>query len=145
MKISLTIFTILIPILSFSQNDLEERIENLPIYIHSGCDTINHRTQWGSELGELDLEIKIVTARENRNKISITGIVQDRKTGEPLPDSEIFTATFQDDYCEIIQYLTTTDKDGTFKIEFRNSENLSLFFQSQSYRGLELKIGELKK
>ena len=145
MKISLTILTILIPVLSFSQNNLEERIENLPISIHSGCDTVNHRTKWGMQLGELGLEFKIQTAEKNGDQISIVGYVRERLTEDPLANTQIFTATYQGDSCDIFELLATTDKNGRFEIEFENSENLSLFFRALSYRGLELKIGALKQ
>tara|TARA_R110002050_G_scaffold281059_1_gene428295 strand:- start:597 stop:1031 length:435 start_codon:yes stop_codon:yes gene_type:complete len=142
MKDSLIILIILIPILSFSQT-LEEKIENLPISYHSGCDTLNHRTQWGYQEGELALDIEIESAVIKKDKISICGILQDKQTEEPVPYGQIFTAIFQDDYCEIIKFLTSTNKNGRFEVNFQNSEDLSLIFEFVSYLTLELKIGEL--
>ena len=144
MKISLTILIILLPAFSFAQN-LRERIEKLPLSYHSGCDTSTHTPQQGWELGELDLVLSIQTAEKKGKTISMAGMVKDKITGEPVPYIEVFTATFQEDYCDILSHLSTTDNQGRFSIKFENSESLSLFFDSLGFRGLELKIGDLRK
>ncbi|WP_417610833.1 hypothetical protein [Owenweeksia hongkongensis] len=145
MRSLLTTLLLLISIFCFSQK-LKQGIENLPFYIHSGCDTINHKIKEGFVPGELPMKIEIESAKRKPNgQLNIIGVLKTKTSNEPLPDAKIFVATFKKDYCKIHHELGTTNNQGKFELTFSNHQDLSIFFTSPSYIGLELKIGDLEK
>lgn len=145
MKIHFTIFASLVSLVCFSQK-LKQEIENLPFYTHSGCDTTNHEVKEGSILGELPMKFEIESAKRTPNgQMNIIGTLKTKNSSEPLPNAKIYAATFKKDFCKVHRELGRTDSQGKFELTFSNHKDLSLFFISSSYIGLELKVGDLKK
>jgi hypothetical protein len=61
---------------------------------------------------------------------SVSGIVSDELTGEPLPGVKV--------YCENSHAETYTDFDGMFSIPAQSTENASLVFKYISYQDMRL-------